>query len=230
MPPAGLRPKIPSYNFQVSDETLPSRDHGDRALARAAAWDTEGGDQASTGLESPEGRQLEADAEALAGFLAAIEQEARELEPRQRVYLYAFARRGYKMAAAAYAGVSASTLTRWRKESDRFRELEATAQEVWVERMEQEFDRRGLVGVLKPVFGKLAGGRDAGTGVVGHVREYSDTLAVMRLKALAPDRYAERRKTELTGAGGGPVQMQPVTERLADALNRLREANEQAAK
>jgi hypothetical protein len=206
----------------VSDDNLPTRDHGAAPPARGG-WDKEGGEQDTTDPATLE-RALEADPDALAGFLAALEREAQELEPRQRVFLYAFARGGYKMLAASYAGVSASTLTRWRKESDRFRELESVAQDVWVERMEQELDRRGFVGVLKPVFGKLAGGRDAGTGVVGHVREYSDSLAALRIKALAPERYAERRKNEHAGPGGGPIQMQPVAERLADALQRLREA------
>jgi hypothetical protein len=41
-------------------------------------------------------------------------------------------------------------------------------------------------------------------------RETSDTLAIFLLKAHRPDRYRENRRTELTGANGGPVETRIV--------------------
>ena len=42
---------------------------------------------------------------------------------------------------------------------------------------------------------------------VATVRNYSDTLAIFLLKGGKPDKYRERTSTELTGAGGGPVEL-----------------------
>jgi hypothetical protein len=85
--------------------------------------------------------------------------------------------------------------------------------------LEDEAMRRGLQGVEKPVF---QGGK-----LVGHVREFSDTLLLALLRAHLPEKYTERSKTELTGADGGPVKVQDmlpleVQQRLAAILQRAK--------
>jgi len=55
------------------------------------------------------------------------------------------------------------------------------AREQYIEKLEEEADRRALEGVEEPVF--YQGER------VGTVRRYSDTLLIFRLKALRPEKY-----------------------------------------
>lgn len=69
-----------------------------------------------------------------------------------------------------------------------------------MERLEGEADDRAVRGVMVPVVGRIGDGQD---GVIATERKPSDQLLMFRLKALAPDRYRERR--ELTGAGGKPL-------------------------
>ena len=56
---------------------------------------------------------------------------------------------------------------------------------------EDEADRRAVEGTLRPVFHK--------GNICGHVREYSDSLLAIQLKAGNPDRYADRQKVEHRG-------------------------------
>lgn len=168
--------------------------------------------------------------------------EASPLLPSMKAYLVAFARHGYKGKACAAAGVTAQMPHWWRKHEEHgeaFRELEQIVQDALVERLEESVDVRGFLGYLEPVFGSL--GRpeieeretqdgkgtvvkevvQRFTGVVGYVRKFDNQLAMFRLKALAPEKYAERRKTELSGPGGGPVQVAPVVDRLSTQLERM---------
>jgi hypothetical protein len=75
--------------------------------------------------------------------------------------------------------------------------------------MEQEADRRAIEGVDEPVFHK-------GT-VVGHIRKYSDTLLIFRLKALAPAKYRETIRQEHSGPEGGPLQFMSVADAIKAA-------------
>jgi len=56
---------------------------------------------------------------------------------------------------------------------------------------EEEADRRGMEGVKKPQFHK---GK-----VCGYVREYSDSMLALQLKAGNPDKYSERKQVEMKG-------------------------------
>jgi len=56
---------------------------------------------------------------------------------------------------------------------------------------EEEADRRALDGTKKPVFHKGE--------ICGYIREYSDSLLALQLKAGNPDRYADRSKVEHKG-------------------------------
>lgn len=75
------------------------------------------------------------------------------------------------------------------------------------EALELEARRRAEKGVLEPIFYQ---------GVkVGTVRRYSDSLLMFLLKAHRPAVYRENIRQELTGPGGGPIEIREViVERL----------------
>lgn len=156
---------------------------------------------------------LESRRDALEVFRAEHLREA-GLTPKQAAYLVALARCGRKFKAMEAVPVNYISVRRWR-EQPVFKELETLAIDLWVEALEERVDARAFEGVLEPVIGRVGKDQD---GIITHVRRYSDQLALARLRALAPERYAERRKTELSGPDGGPIQLQPVVNRLRDKL------------
>jgi len=96
------------------------------------------------------------------------------------------------------------------------KEIKARFAEAWengAEVMEAEAFRRAVTGVNKPVY-------QMGFEV-GVVREYSDTLLIFLLKGRKPDVYRER--TELTGRGGGPIEVRDARADLAGHLARIAE-------
>jgi hypothetical protein len=42
---------------------------------------------------------------------------------------------------------------------------------------------------------------------VGVIREYSDTLLIFLLKGHRPERFKDRRETQVTGKNGGPISL-----------------------
>jgi hypothetical protein len=170
-------------------------------------------------------------------MLEAMEQSVEEsgLTPSMKLYLKRFAKYGYKGKACAAAGLSAQMPSVWRKHEEygqEFSAVEALITEALVEQLEESVDARAFLGYLEPVFGQMGypevtedekGRTIKYTGIVGYKRMFDSQLAQFRLKALAPDKYAERRKTELTGANGGPVQIAPVVDRLSGQLAKLNE-------
>jgi len=109
------------------------------------------------------------------------------------------------------SGYKRRTVYGWRSADEAFRDRWEDVIHAAIETMEAEADRRGVEGVLKPVFYQ---GKEC-----GQIREYSDTLLIFRLKALHPEKYRER--AELTGRDGRPVPL--LT--LADIAKRMEEEN-----
>jgi hypothetical protein len=103
-------------------------------------------------------------------------------------------------AGCKAARVSHHTVYRWR-ESETFVEVERIAQDTFADALEQEAVRRAWHGVKSTIPITYKG------ETVGEIvkTEYSDTLMVMMLKAVRPDKYRERKTTEVTGEGGGPI-------------------------
>ncbi|MBI1188298.1 MAG: terminase [Alphaproteobacteria bacterium] len=95
-------------------------------------------------------------------------------------------------AAAKIAGVGRATVYRWRDEDEAFAAAWADAYESGTDLLEDEARRRALEGVEKPVFYKGV--------VVGHVREFSDTMMAMQLNARRPEKYRVNHKVEHAGA------------------------------
>lgn len=128
-------------------------------------------------------------------------------EAYQDAFLAEYAALGTITHAAKAARISPQAHYLW-LDDPRYVERWEAAQVAYVERLEREADRRAVEGTEKGVY--YQGER------VDTERQYSDTLLLALLKARRPEVYKDR--TELTGAGGGPVQVQAVR---ADALARL---------
>ncbi len=111
--------------------------------------------------------------------------------PRKRAFLSEYSLTGSITWSADKAEIARRTHYDWLDADPDYVQAFADAQERYCEKLESEADRRAVDGTEKPVFYQ---------GVVaGYVREYSDTLLMFRLKALAPDKYKDRSQQENTG-------------------------------
>ena len=98
------------------------------------------------------------------------------------------------------------TAYEWRDNDEEFASEWDRAKKIGLDTLEDEATRRAFEGVDKPIVYQ---------GVItGTMREYSDTLLVFLLKGGKPDKYRERTSSEISGPGGGPVQLSD-TERAA---------------
>jgi hypothetical protein len=89
-------------------------------------------------------------------------------------------------SAAAALKINRPDLYRWRCDDAAFDEAWVSAWSFGADMLEEEAIRRAVEGVEKPVF--------RGGEIVGHVRDYSDSMLMFLLKA---------RKPELFGSMGG---------------------------
>lgn len=107
-------------------------------------------------------------------------------------------------------GVSRRSAYNHKDRDPKFAEMWDDAQSRYVEKLEAEADRRATEGLLKKKF--LTNGEpviDPETGKQYLEREYSDTLLIFRLKALAPKRY--RENLDVTSAGKRLVNTVVIT-------------------
>lgn len=103
---------------------------------------------------------------------------------KKRAFLAAFSQLGHIGKAAATAGMCRDNHALWMKADPEYSAAFALAEEMAIERLEAEADRRAVEGVDRPVFYK---GEECGT-----IKEYSDTLLIFRLNALRPEKYRQR--------------------------------------
>jgi hypothetical protein len=99
--------------------------------------------------------------------------------------------------ACAAAQIGRQSAYDWRNDDADFAAAWDEALDEAADTMEREAWRRAVEGTEKPVFGSL--GRGEGTGEVGRIREYSDTLLIFMLKAARPEKFRERTETRHTG-------------------------------
>lgn len=109
-------------------------------------------------------------------------------EARRKLFLKIFKETGAFYQTVKSVGVCAETIKRTLLSDPEFRQKYMEAKDEIVEKLEQEAMRRGVDGVLRPVF---QGGKK-----VGDIREYSDTLLIFLLKGLNPEVYGERFRHE----------------------------------
>jgi hypothetical protein len=94
--------------------------------------------------------------------------------------------------------ISRQTAYRWRRDDAEFAAKWKDALEMGADLLEEEAIRRAKDGVRRPVY--------QGGLLVGHVREYSDTLLIFLLKGAKPKKYGDR--TTLAGDPKNPIQVE----------------------
>jgi hypothetical protein len=108
-----------------------------------------------------------------------------------KTFLSVLRKTGNVTTACAKAKIERSTAYRRKTDDKDFSAAWTVALDEAADHLEAEAWRRAVAGVLKPVF---QGGKR-----VGQVREYSDTMLALLLKAHKPEKYRERfdHKVEL---------------------------------
>lgn len=116
------------------------------------------------------------------------------LKPR---FIELFMQTGHIGKTCQILGMVPRTLHHWKSKDPEFAAEFEMAERVALMLLEDAAVERAMYGIEKPVYqgGKLA----------GYVREYSDTLLIVLLKARAPHKYKERFSGELTGPDGKPL-------------------------
>lgn len=122
-------------------------------------------------------------------------EEARELlkgvtQPKKQAFILALAMTGSRSRACQAVDIGRIRVWEWMREDPLFVEAFKRAWEVASDLMEDEMIRRGVEGVLEPVF---QGGK-----LVGSIRRHSDVLLMFALKANKPEKYADKQKVEHT--------------------------------
>ena len=114
---------------------------------------------------------------------------------KKRRFLEKYINIGDITLTAKVTGIDRSTHYKWLEEDPEYQLNFAAADKQALDVLESEAYRRAVKGVNKPIYYK--GQR------CGYVREYSDTLLIVLMKARAPEKYRERH--ELSGPGGTPL-------------------------
>ena len=123
-----------------------------------------------------------------------------KLTPKKRALFCKYlADTGNVTKAAQAINVSRTCCYEHKDEDPLFAEAWQNAVDQAVDELEEEGRRRAFEGTLEPVFYK---GKEC-----GYIRKYSDTLLIFLMKGHRPEKYRERSHLEVTGEGGGPVQM-----------------------
>lgn len=117
--------------------------------------------------------------------------------------------------AARSAQVAPSSVYEARKVDPGFAEDWDAAIAIGADVCEIEVWRRGITGVVKPVF---QGGQQ-----VGEIREYSDRMLELLIKRHKPHLYRERHSLEHTGRAGLPIEVTVISprEELVKRLDRI---------
>ena len=134
-----------------------------------------------------------------------------KLTPKKRwqeTFLTELAACGIITDACKAAGVSRQAAYKARERSPTFVAAWDDAVDQAADVMEREAWRRAVEGVEKPVFGSL-GGR-SGSGEIGRVQEYSDTLLIFLLKGARPEKFRERIDTRHSGKDGAAIGVEFV--------------------
>ena len=126
----------------------------------------------------------------------------------QEKFLKAYAQNGNISVSAKTARVNRRTVQRLRETDKEFAELMAEAAEEAADLLEEEARRRAVTGTDRPVYYK-------GTKC-GSIREYSDTLLVVLLKATRPDKFRENAHIDHSGSVG--LQFTEVVVELTPAV------------
>lgn len=131
----------------------------------------------------------------------------REIESWLALLVKGIKRYGVLLPVAEALHLSVSTIKKhrdektpvtWEGEETTFDKVIDYAYQYYVEWCEKEVSRRAFRGVIRDIYYQ---------GVkVGEEKVYSDTLAMFRLKALAPEKYRERYDQTVHGINNEPMK------------------------
>lgn len=127
-------------------------------------------------------------------------------DARKNALLDALARLGNLKRACDETGISATTHYQWLRSDPAYASAYEDAATEAAEMLEAEAFRRAHDGVDKPVFYQ---GEQCGV-----IREYSDSLLSLLLKARRPDVFGDKIKQEITGKDGAPLHNAPDLSKL----------------
>lgn len=113
------------------------------------------------------------------------------------VFLKTYSETGNISHSARKAQVTRQAVYARRDIDDAFRSAMVEAKEQANAALEAEALRRATKGTLKPIFYQGA--------KCGAVREFSDTLLIVLLKANMPEKYRENARIEHAGVPGSPI-------------------------
>lgn len=134
---------------------------------------------------------------------------------KKTAFLAALAETGVVRKACRAIDMSREHMYKLRDGDEEFREQWNRALRIGMGNVEDALYERAVEGVEEPVFHM---GLQCGA-----VRKYSDTAAIFLLKAHDP-KYRERQGIELTGANGGPLNIQDDTTAAAARIAAILEA------
>lgn len=120
---------------------------------------------------------------------------ARVTQKAKALFLKCLAETGNISKSAEAAGKSRSAFYALRENDAAFSADWNCALEIGTDALEDEAIRRGLEGIEKPVYQSKT--------LVGHVREYSDRMLVMMLKARRPEKFADTQSARDAAKGEG---------------------------
>lgn len=129
----------------------------------------------------------------------AVRMESIRTPEKEIAFLAALAATCSVTRACEAAGLGRRTVYEWREADPDFAIRWEKAKQLGAEVLEDEGVRRASEGVDEPVFYQ--------GGECGTIRKYSDTLLIFLLKGAMPEKYRDNARMELTGANGGPVQL-----------------------
>lgn len=117
-----------------------------------------------------------------------FKRDKRTKKQKQADFIAAFVDLVSVSRAAVKAKVHRTVIYDWIKSDSNFKIIYEAACELATGKLEDEAVRRAFEGTVKPVY---QGGK-----LVGKIREFSDTLLIVLLKARAPEKYKERVSNE----------------------------------
>jgi hypothetical protein len=112
-------------------------------------------------------------------------------------FLEALANGATISSAVRSAGYARTTVYKWRAADVELAAAWDDALEAGTDLLEDEALRRAKDGYDEPRFYEGE--------VCGHVRKYSDTLAIFLLMARRPEKYSDKVTATRQGVGGGPI-------------------------
>lgn len=140
--------------------------------------------------------------------------------PRQRAFLAALSVHGVITRAANEANINRETHYQWMRADEDYVRAFADAMERAADNLEAEVYRRAVEGVDEPVYGPLGPGE--GSGRIGTIRRYSDSLLTLAVKAARPEKFRERVDTRHSGAVGiVPIDLSKLPAADLDQLDEI---------